>query len=190
MTRQPTARPRGPFAVAAVLAISACSATEPGELQVVGGSVSPAASSILNVSADEPVSVGLIRLCVEGADQITITSVAPRQPTGGLTVRDFAIRTVPASPPGDAAFGEHKGSLGSLGVADLPRVVSTRCGAEVTSGATLSEAIIEFARTGDDVGDSQGLEFTYGEPGSHEPLFVPFRTVLCPTGQAAHPLCD
>lgn len=125
-----------------------------------------------DVDPGDPVTLGALVLCVEGADEGTVVGV--RTPEGSrVVVTDFTLR------PQDALemFGGDRVALADTGIPVGGRVVDTSCGEELGT-----ELVVEVTYEGPGSANASTLVVDYlvdGEPGS---VPIGFGIGLCPPG--------
>ena len=135
-----------------------------------------------------PVSFGSIALCGTGTSQpLRILSVAPIDPTGGLTVTAFATRPNPflAKPPGGGMLGESRRPLSAEGFrpGGVQQVAACEPPRADTEGYPLAptELAVTFVRPGDKRAEDKALRIHYAdEHGNQHDYRLELRIVLCP----------
>jgi hypothetical protein len=106
---------RAAAALGAAVAVAGCSShpevgSQPLLYSPVNGSFG---SGLAGLTPGSHISQGDIPLCVSEPATVTITGVEPITSTNGMTVSNFAVRTIPT---GSAPLGVAIGDLGSLGM--------------------------------------------------------------------------
>lgn len=129
--------------------------------------------------AGQAYTFGSVVLCTSGERGITVSSVRPVNPTGGMTVRAFSLR--PRDPNSGAMFGAEQMTLERAGFDPSATTVAGRC-----SKNAFSELGVELAR-GPGSGRTTALDIYYEGAGKQRFVRVPLSITLCsPTDSTPH----
>jgi hypothetical protein len=128
-------------------------------------------------------------LCLSSPGRVTITSVEPIHPRGGLTVQAFAVRPNPsiATPPG-GMVGDDRTTLWRLGFAKGHHVVTTACGSPGSGKGV--ELAVQATRPGPEDAASDAWRISWRSATSSGSVDFPLAVELCGEKTAAAPACE
>lgn len=161
------------FLLLGAASLSGCGASQNGASLVLPGDVPGFGIALDDVGANDSFVVGSIPLCIKDANGLgkaRITSVRPAEATGGLAIRQYAVRE------GEAPYtGAEPGVIPEQWSRD--QVVSRPCPAEPNR---VAELVVEAHKPQDEPATTDGLLVTYELSGQTRTLQIPLRLKLCP----------
>jgi hypothetical protein len=156
----------------------------PGPSLVLPEGTHPVGSGLPISAPNVPLSFGAITVCLDRPGNVTVDSVRPKDPTGGLTVTDFALRPNPAWHHHNM-LGDQVGTLSDAGFHGVRRVTLV---CEAKTGRS-SELGLQVTKTGQGNGTSRSFIIRWHSRDRSGSLTVPFALVLCAGPTADTPAC-
>ena len=156
----------------------------PGPSLVLPEGTHPVGSGLPISAPNVPLSFGAITVCLDRPGNVTVYSVRPKDPTGGLTVTDFALRPNPAWHHHNM-LGDQVGTLSDAWFHGVRRVTLV---CEAKTGRS-SELGLQVTKTGQGNGTSRSFIIRWHSRDRSGSLTVPFALVLCAGPTADTPAC-
>lgn len=171
----------------ALLAVAIAGSAPRARLEVAGGPLlNYSVQSIAHLQPHHLVSVGEMVVCASGPGAVTITSVTPVNPVGGIRVKAFAVRRNPNDehPPQDQ-LGDDRRPLSAVGFGHS-HAVNTVCGADPGAGYELG---LELVKPSPAPASAAGWQIRYRSGDGAGTMTFPFGMVLCSRLRADAPEC-